>query len=427
MYKNADRSQTTLLGKYFVDRIDARIGNIVFSQTGRKTSSFPLRFTQETEPDEEENRSYIYCFPRPDGLQARVTPSHYVNLDEMRSLEFELESGLNEIRSGVIRVRPATAGLRLRIADATVIDGDMKVHADNDTGVIEFAEFGSGSFVRLRIPYTIDENHAMLSVRVEVGYQTTQGSFTYSSVSSIVSALPISVNVQDIFKDDVLFSKFTISPAMMIPLRVLSCDLPSSGCYDVTASITGPVAFDAFPKQPASLLYKIRQRGNGPMSPGTKRSLKLSVEFTCVDDECFDAVRRRFKTDLEGSRFRRYSSLLTTHLVETFRTQLTTSDLEVMGLVREIGIPPYESVQWDGLLSAVKEPTLEIHDWLKEWHKVGRSIDLARGGRRADRPGRTCRATLSFLSQRIRPSAADASSSPSTCPKCKSCTPPSCN
>ncbi|PWY77431.1 hypothetical protein BO70DRAFT_388249 [Aspergillus heteromorphus CBS 117.55] len=361
-------SSITLQGKYFVDRIEIRSKNIVFTHGG-KNASLPVGFREVIEAEEEDTRPYIYCFPPPDSLQAKIVSPHFVNLEELRTLELELSSGWNDIKTGTLRVRPATAGLRLKIAEVEVVDGDLKIDATSDSGNIEVTQLKPNSFGRLRIPYTVEEHHPMLSARAEVAYETDRGRFSYSSMHSIVSGLPISVNVQDVFKDRVLFSRFTISPAMLIPLRILKCNIPGSDVYEVQSSIGESVALNVFTKQPASLLYKIQQRADSVATPGSRRSLRLSVDFTCVDDECLDAIEKAFTASIAASDFRQYATLLTSHIVETFRTQLSTSDMEVIGLVREVETQSYANVRWEALLSALKEPINGLRAWLKEWHK----------------------------------------------------------
>ncbi|KAF9882827.1 hypothetical protein FE257_005100, partial [Aspergillus nanangensis] len=361
-------SLTTLQGKYFVDRIEVRSGSLLFTYGGGPNSALPLGFRESVDASED-TRPYIYCYPPPDGLQAKVVPPRLINLEEMRTLELELRSGWNDIKTGSIRVRPATAGLRLRIAEVEMVEGEIKITAHGESGNIEFSGLGPHSFVRFRIPYTMDEHHPTLSARAEVTYETSSGRFAYSSTHNIVSGLPISVNVQDAFKDQVLFSKFTISPAMMIPLRILKCKIPGSDAYRVQSNIGESVALNVFPKQPASLLYKIQQRDDHVSSPGSRRSLRLSVDFTCIDDECFDAVEETFRASIAASEFRPYASLLVSHLVMAFRTQLSTSDMEVIGLVREVETLPYANVQWDGLLNALKAPMEGLKTWLQKWHQ----------------------------------------------------------
>lgn len=293
-------------------------------------------------------------------------------------MEVEIDSGRNNISSGVVRVRPATAGLRLRISEASVVDGDITMTPNPESGSLEFTKFSSESSVRLRIPYSVDEEHTMLSTRLEVVYETDSGRFTYISTSSVISTLPISVNVQDVFKDDVLFSRFTVSPAMLIPLRVLGCNIPESAPYQVEGGLHGPVAFDVFPKQPASVVYKIRLRGNGArLGNESKRSLRLTVQFTCLDEECLLLVKQKFLAAITGSKFKSLERLLTPHIVEAFRTQLSTSDMEAIGLLREVEALSYNQVHWETVLSGLREPfRKEVRDWLVEWHKV-RDVERA--------------------------------------------------
>ena len=362
--------QMTLQGKYYVDRLEMRAGNIVFVMNGASESEQDLGIREMLDSDEGDTRPYVYCYAAPDGLQAKVVPPHFINLGDMRTMEVELDSGRNDIKNGVIRVRPATAGLRLRVAEAKMVEGKVEANVKNDAGNIEFTDLAPKSFVRFRIPYTTEENHGFVFARLEVIYKTDKGQFSYSTVCSVTSALPISVNVQDIFKNDALFSRFTVGPAMLAPLRILNCNIPSSDVYEVQSSISDSGIMDVFAKQPASLLYKIKQRTEGAPRASAKSSLHLTVEFTCVDDESLDAVERKFRSDIEASKFREYTTLLSSHVVDTIRARLTPYEAEVIGLVRETEIPSYQSLQWEGLLGALKEPRDEIKNWLVEWHKV---------------------------------------------------------
>ncbi|KAL4900310.1 hypothetical protein BDW74DRAFT_182859 [Aspergillus multicolor] len=360
-------SLTTLQGKYYVDRVEMRTGSLLFSMSGGVNANLPLGFREDVD-EAEDTRPYILCYPPPEGLQARIEAPHLVNLEAMRTLELELNSGWNDIKSGVVRVRPATAGLRLRVAEAEVVEGDIEIKTNSESGNIEFSELGQKSIVRFRIPYTVEEHPATLSARAEVTYETEQGHFAYSSAHDVVSALPISVNVQDVFKKEVLFSRFTVSPATMIPLWLSKCSIPGSDVYQVQSNVGESVAMRVFPKQPASLLYKIQPRKDTAATPGSRRSLRLTVDFTCVDDECFDTVERTFKESISSSEFAQYTTLLTPHIVDAFRTQLSIPEMEVIGLVREVEALSYAAIRWEGLLSALKEPMDGLRAWLKQWH-----------------------------------------------------------
>lgn len=248
-----------------------------------------------------------------------------------------------------------------------------------ESGCIEFAGLAPDTSIRFRVPYTIDENHTTLSARLEVGYETDAGRFTYISTSSFMSTLPISVNVQDIFRDDFLLSRFTVSPAMLVPLRILGCNIPESEALEVESGISGPIALDVFPKQPASIMYKIRQKSNrtapapAPAAKSTTKqhALQLTVRYTCIDDECLFLVKHKFSEAIAQSKHKSLTRLLTPHIVEAFREQLSTPDMESIGLIREVDMLSYDDVHWDTVLTGLQEPLRgEVQGWLKGWHQV---------------------------------------------------------
>ncbi|KAK2784875.1 hypothetical protein FQN52_008811 [Onygenales sp. PD_12] len=373
------QSSVSVHGKYLVDRLEMRVGNILFVQ--HYGSQPPLHLGGGTdESDDEDERPFVFCYPPAKGLQAKISPPHHVNLAELRTIEVEIKSGWNDILNGALRIKPATAGLRLRIAEAKIVGGSIKIQGNADSGQIDFTEFGPESFARFSIPYSIEDEQTSLSARLEVGYETANGHFSYSSATSIISTLPLSVNVQDMFKDDVLMSRFTISPAMLTPLRILNCRVPSSEVYEVHSGIHQGEVMDVFPKQPASLLYKITPRGDKPLeAEASKRALGLTIDFACLDEECLRVIEDQFMKDIVSNEFGQLARLLTPRLLEAFRSQWTAGDLETICLIREIEILPYESVRWENVTSSLRGKLgAGVTSWLKAWHAEHPVLPLPR-------------------------------------------------
>ena len=316
---------------------------------------------------------YVLCYPPAEGLEAMISPSSLIDLGEYRTMEFKLRSGWNDISRGSIKLKPATAGLRLLVANVSVVSGDINLRKDSmTTGQLEFDDLPSNSHVTLRVPYTVEGSHNTLFTRVDISYETSHGQFSYTRTSWVMATLPVSVNVQDIFKDDVLFSKFMVSPAMMIPIRVLGCQMESPSTYDVQSGVREGEVFDVFPKQPASLLYKIRQREDeAALSTESSRALRLNIDFACVNEECLALLEEKFKADLAASPFREFTRLLMPHLLTTLSTQWTARDLETIGLTREIDLVSFVRFKWGNVTRAIGgELEREIMEWLMEWHKV---------------------------------------------------------
>ncbi|EER42375.1 TMEM1 family protein [Histoplasma capsulatum H143] len=367
-------------GKYMVDCIEVRVGNITFVQQYGLPSSFSAGLQQPNadDSDDEAERPFVFCYPPARGLQAEVSPPYRINLSELRTIEIGLKSGWNDILKGALRVKPATAGLRLRITEASIVDGDLKLEGNAESGQIDFTSFGPNSSARLSIPYTIEDDQTTLSARLEVVYETADCQFSYFSATSIISTLPVSVNVQDIFKDDSLISRFTISPAMATPLRILNCKIPSSEVYEVQPSIHHGQVLDCFPRQSASVLYKITPRGEKALeADASKRSLALTIDFTCLDEECLSVIENRFVQDICASKFAQLARLLTPHLLEAFRSEWTANDMEIISLIREIDILSYERVQWETVTNSLGGKLGKgVVSWLKEWHTQHTTLSL---------------------------------------------------
>ncbi|OAX81311.1 hypothetical protein ACJ72_04346 [Emergomyces africanus] len=366
------RSFVSVHGKYLVDHIEVRVGNILFVHHHGLPPVFPpgLRDPGADEPGHEDGRPFVFCYPPAKGLEAKISPPYHINLGELRTIEVELKSGWNNILNGVLRVKPATAGLRLRIREASIVNGTINLAGVAESGQIDFTHFGPNSSARLSIPYTIEDDQTLLSARLEVVYETPDGQFSYFSATSIISALPVSVNVQDIFKDKSLLSRFTISPAMTTPLRILNCNIPSSEVYEVQSSIDHGQVLDVFPRQPASLLYRISPREDKPLeADASKRSLALTIDFACLDEECLHVIEDQFVQDLGSSKYEQLARLLTPHLLDAFRSKWAANDLETISLIREIEILPYDSVQWGRVTNSLGGKFgKEVVSWLKEWH-----------------------------------------------------------
>ena len=106
----------------------------------------------------------IVCYAPPDSLDAKVSLAKHLHLDSSRSVEVSVFSGWNNLAKGELRLRSASAGLRLRTADAEVIDGEVVVTSQRRPGVIEFDKLEPGRMVKFDIPYGLERDLPELSV-----------------------------------------------------------------------------------------------------------------------------------------------------------------------------------------------------------------------------------------------------------------------
>lgn len=318
----------------------------------------------------------ILLYPSSRSIDVKALADPFISLGQPRRINLQVHSNGNEIRDCKISTKAATAGLRLRIHQAVLIneedDGTVQMVLDKD-GDIRLSNVDADTTISLAIPYTLESADTMLLVmNLQITYSTTTGTFIYYDSVSINTILPISVNVQELFRSTELLSRFTVSPATLVPLQLISCAINGGDQYNVEAGIdiaeSDPWA--VFPKQPASLVCRFVRKAGGPAQKASHPApLPLLVTYTCIDETILSALSASFSTALNSTPFALLTRLLTSHLTLAYRTKWTEQDLEVALLLREISIWPFDDIGWDeitrGLSSQVQA---ELIPWLKAWH-----------------------------------------------------------
>ncbi len=315
----------------------------------------------------------IVVYPSVRSFEAKAKLAPQIDLSRVRSLLVELHSGRNDISDCTVRFKATTAGLRLKVHESTLFAGAKSRSLDcqeaNDGQYLLFSDFPAAKSFMLSVPYTLENTDTTsLTARMEICYTTTEGEFVYRSTISINTILPVSVNVQDIFTEQSLLSRFTISPATLVPLRIESCGIDGSKQYSVESAIHSEVPMDVFPKQPASLLLKLTKRHSQSVIASTT-SLALLVDFHCLDEVILSAIEGQFLTDIVDSPCAGLARLLTAHLLDTLRSQWTEQDLEAACLLQQVEVWPYQDIGWESTMNGLsKAVTVQARQWLHDWH-----------------------------------------------------------
>ncbi|KAI9849404.1 MAG: hypothetical protein M1838_000147 [Thelocarpon superellum] len=343
-------------GAYSVDKIVLEVGNLdlVHELSGAKAFR-------------------IVYHPRPSALDATAALSHHLNLDTPRSIEITISSGWNHVRKGELRLRSASAGLRLRTADAEVIDGDVVLSNREWPGVIEFTNLAADRTATITVPYGVERDVLDIAVKIEIAYTTDQGDFLYGTNATVAITLPLGVNVQEVFKRKALFSRFTISTATSIPLRVWDSRLDGPNSCRIEAGGSQTQHALVFPQQPVSLLYKIertRRSSSSHVTEKGERSLALRIDYSCLDDEIRHGMERAFSDALGDSPYEPLRRLLTPVLLARGTGELTPEDMEAIGLCGEIHVRPYNDIGWADVISPLSSSERGgLEAWLRTWHE----------------------------------------------------------
>lgn len=348
----------------------------------------------EEETDRSSSHAFLKCpklliYQRPEALDIKVFASRYMHLDKNRSLELELSSGWNQILRGELHVRPATAGLRLKTGEVEVINGSLDISQDSPTGTIEFGSFGRSEKVKIRMPFSLEREVSEVALRLELSYTTEAGTFQYASNPTMSILLPLGVNVQDIFKHKALFSRFTVTSSTSSPLRLLSSRLEDSEMFAATngGPLTSPVV--VFPRQPASLLYRIAHKSQEDIQevqkhPGNKTSLSLVLHYICLEEEIDQAVTHALSDALRDTPVHQYSRLIIPAVLFQLHSRLSSYDMERTALLSEVSTASLESIRWRDIFAGLgksrnnseADTSSLVAQWLQDWQAKTPAIPL---------------------------------------------------
>ena len=342
----------------------------------------------ETEiyPSQSDPRDQVLCFPSDESLFASISSCRNVHLDEPRRLDLKIESGRNDIVRAEIRLRSASAGLRIRTTDAQLVwptGANVKFGTQTAPGIMTLEDFPRHTSIVLSVPYGMERDSAGIYLRLEVTYRTSAGDFAFVAVKNVAIALPIDVNVRDFFKSSFIRSTFNMKPAGATPLNILDISLSDTDVFKVLPSSRETTAMLVFPTQSAQKSYKIQRRngseGSLPCRQSTKEEspLLLSIRYQCLDERLISSIRSQFLRDLRETIFIHISRMLTNELDVRLQRWLSADIFSKCSLFKQVSCPLYSEMEWHSLLSRLPSALRnELRPWLEEWHAKNQVLPL---------------------------------------------------
>ncbi|VBB81208.1 Putative protein of unknown function [Podospora comata] len=287
----------------------------------------------------------VAVYQRASGLDVRLSGTKDLQLDKKKSLDLELSTGWNAVKTCEIKIRSATGGLRLVMSEAEVVGSTQATKAEG--GTFKFGAIPANSSVKVRFPFTVEHDLLDVAVRAEVTYSTERGSFTFFKTSSVPISLAVEVNVQDIFKHNALFSRFAVSSASSSPLRLFKSELLGSEVFDTHFGHSPSQPVLIFPKQPTSLLYKITRKRGVAIGPKTNKTLYLKLYYSVLQEEIEALFEKTIVADLEDSPMREYAKLIVSKVLAVVQARLSEHELEKAALLGELQTSFLGHVNWE--------------------------------------------------------------------------------
>jgi hypothetical protein len=367
-------SNVTTYGHYLIDKLVLESKKLHFSHEFQpKPQTTPLGITNANMTGRRPSMTgpSLLIYPHCDSLEIKATLASDIHIDKLRSIVLSVVAGRNSTESLDLRLKSASAGLRLHTADAEIIESNHSQLDTSQAGMLKLGAVDAGVDVKVRIPYSTERSLDELTVKLEANYQTSQGTFSYLRTSAIAAALPLDVDVNDIFKSQALFSRFSIRTTNATPLRITNVQVEESQAYGVQA-LPCPLPMTVFDKQPASLTYKItRKDAEGSKLNKKEGALALTVEYVRADEAIFEKLSDVLEKAVVNSPFAALRRLLVPTLLNRAKSYAPAQQLEQAVLLNEFQVPSYEATGWRKIFASLTaDKRRGLDEWLQEWHSV---------------------------------------------------------
>ncbi|KAI2464955.1 trafficking protein particle complex subunit 10 [Annulohypoxylon bovei var. microspora] len=332
-------SNSAIPGSYEIDKIDFTANNLHLHH--EREAGQPVDKASDTLQS-----PYVTIYHRSETLDVRLRAWKHIQLDRNNTVDIDLDSGWNDLLNAEIRVKAATGGLRLLTSEAKCVTPSVDFSKKPEGGLFCFQSIPQNNIVRIRFPYTVEQETLSISIRIEVSYSTENGSFFFSKTPVVETALALGVNVQDVFKHKALFSRFTVSTASQSPLRLFKSELVTSEVFESEFGAPPSAPIVIFPKQPASLLYKIMRKIDVKITPKTKKTMYLRLHYSVLQEEIESLIEDSLTESLQDKPLYPFSRLLCSTVIPHVRHSLTGHDLERAVLLGSVPMAFLSSVNW---------------------------------------------------------------------------------
>ena len=366
----ANEGQSVVPGTYTISHLGLLSNNMLLHY--ERDVNYPTQRTSEIFKDPD-----VTLFQRTGALDVRVSATKHICLDKNNSLDLELCTGWNTLKSCEVRVRPATGGLRLLTTEAKIVDSSMEFAKPPESGAFFFALMAEEASVVLRFPYSVEQDLADVLARLEVTYVTASDETFYLAKSLTVPvSLALGVNVQDVFKHQALFSRFNVSTAGSSPLRLYKSELLESDVFESSFGVAPTNPITVFPKQPACLVYKVKRKAGSKATKRAGRTMYLKLHYSVVQTEVEELLTMSVKESLDQTPLQQYTTVTERQVLSEVRRGLQAQDLERAVLLGELSTAFLEDAPWAQLFQGLgivpgsdEDASARLSEHLKSWRK----------------------------------------------------------
>lgn len=295
----------------------------------------------------------VKLYQRADAFDVDLVASKHTSLDKSNCLDLVVRSGWNNLSACEVRVKPATGGLRLQTTEAKLVDWEDGFAKAPESGLFHLKPMGADKTATVRFPFTVENDNGVVAARLEATYKVEGGdddeTFHFAKSLSIPVALALNVNVQDVFKHEALFSRFSVTTATRSPLRLFGSELLDTKLFESSSGRAPSGSVLVFAKQPATLLYKIKRKtetADAPSVQASDKTMYLKLYYTQLDTEVEEVIRTTLAKSLEGKPLAPLQRAIEAAVLAHVRAVMDGPSLERAALLGEIPMAFLSGIRW---------------------------------------------------------------------------------
>ncbi|KAJ7470648.1 trafficking protein particle complex subunit 10 [Mycena latifolia] len=272
---------TSSAGTYVLESTEARMSHLVFQWAHRKA-------LPGGRSSGHRNGLTLVRIPRDLlSMDVRLHQPNLIELGKPPTLLVAVSTGRNHVAKASIKFHAPSVTFRYKQVTLTnAQNNNNPLKADDEC--LSLLDLSEASHLEILLPYSDASAFHAMKVDVEVEYVTVVEpdiTRTLHLARVVPTTLPISVNVEDFFRGNRLFSKFTISTTSHQHVRISGAQLqiPDGGLDGVKVVACSPQARSVVtvtPAQPANFLFYL-DSVNGPV----RESLKFRISYRMLREE----------------------------------------------------------------------------------------------------------------------------------------------
>lgn len=327
----------------------------------------------------------LSIYQRAEAFDVSLVASKHTTFGRNNCLDIQIQTGWNDVAKCEVRIKPSTGGMRLLTTEATIVDSDIQMAKAPEAGLFHFKEIPANTTVTIRFPYSVELDLGDVFAKVDATYTTASGeSFQFAKSCTVPVSLSLGVNVQDVFKQEALFSRFTISTATANPLRLYKSELQDTELFEASFGAPPENAVTIFAKQPANLLYKIKPKKGVKITRTTSRTMHIKLFYSTLEYEITQLISDSITAALKKQSLQAYIRVAMAAVSTEIKQLLRPQDLERAVLLGEVSTSFLDAVSWSshfaglGLLAKEQTPAAKaVTDCMEAWYASTRRITLS--------------------------------------------------